>query len=104
VGPGRTARRGSVPVAAGVQVTSVRVPGGALLVGTEGGRVVAVGTTSAYFTTSNGLGVGTPPPPGPLLRCGTFVRRGDTLLRVRRDRVSSLWLVRAAATACARRR
>lgn len=100
--PRRAATRALVPGGSKLQVVGYAVPGGRLSVAYDGDRVVGVGTTSAYFTTPTGFGVGsTARTIGGFDGCRRAYsgrRGGATVLaagrNVPRATISSLWLLR----------
>jgi hypothetical protein len=102
-----TLGKGTTSVRARVTLTAYRRFGGRLLVQSAGGVVVGVGTTSRYYATPSGLGVGAPAAAvNGWAPCGGGFRRtfggGVVVATTRGGNVASLWNVRPryAADAC----
>jgi hypothetical protein len=87
----------------GILTATYRRFKGTLWVQYAGGRVVAIGTTSPYYSTLSGLGVGespaTLPQAGAWRTCSSGLQRAVdgrmAVAVVRRDRIAALWNVRA---------
>jgi hypothetical protein len=99
--------KGATRARSGVTLTTYRRFGGRLLVEYAGGVVVGVGTTSRFYVTDSGLGVGAPAAGlAGWSSCIGGSRRavgsGIVVATVRTGRVASIWNVRPryAADAC----
>ena len=99
--------KGATRVRSGVTLTTYRRFGARLLVQSVGGVVVGVGTTSRYYVTASGLGVGAPATAvAGWTSCGGGLRRafggGVVVATTRGGHVASLWNVRPryAADTC----